>query len=286
MYRRVLVLFSVLMVVSGSHVSGQDSEPKIVRSRMSLTATQIQGDSIELVALLRAKFGAVYEKIPYADIEFKAIGEEETLLGKSSTNVDGIAKLVLKKSILPLSAEGYINVSARFGGDSELSESESEANIRPASLSITPVRVDSSLSIQIEAIGMSEEGDMPIVDANVTIQVQRMVGMLKVGEGTTDDIGEAEIDFPGDLAGDDNGNIHVTAFIEDFEEYGNLSASTTVPWGRPVSSTSVELPRALWSPYPPTWLFVMFMAFLAIIWGHYVHVVIGLIQVRMAAKEE
>jgi hypothetical protein len=289
----LLALLPMLWLAPGSNLSAQE-EPaaeekatELISSRMSHSVTQMPGDTIELQALLRAKFEGAYKKIADAGIEFFAIGDEEEIsLGEAITNADGIAQIKAKKSVIPVNEEGYMTLSARFSGNEQLIESDGDVSILPASIALEPIAEDSTYAIAVSLTAHWEEEETPLADADISIMVERMVGMLTVGEGTTDEEGYAEISFPGDLTGDDNGNLYITTFIEDYEEYGNLAATTVLPWGKPVSSRLVDLPRALWSPYPPAWLLITFLGFLAFIWGHYIHVLIELVRVKKVAKQQ
>ncbi len=261
----------------------EEEEPSKIGSKMTLTVTQMPGDTVELQALLRAKIDKVWTTMPGKKVSFFAVGDEdETAIGEMTTNAKGIAALKFNASTTPLNAAGYHAFAARFGGDDELDESDGDANILKAKIELTPVKEDSSLTISLKVSAPSKDGDTPIAEADVVVYVKRMVGRLKVGEGTTDEDGNVEIEIPMDLAGDENGNLFITAYIEDFEEYGNIAATTVQPWGKPVSYKIEELPQALWSPHPPSWMVITFFVLMAAVWGHYGIVVYKLSQIKRA----
>jgi hypothetical protein len=110
-----------------------------------------------------------------------------------------------------------------------------------------------------------------------------MFSNLKIGEGTTDESGEAIVEIPNNLAGDANGNILLVASLTENEVYGNLEASATQQWGVPVSDVVKQLPRALWSPHPPVWMLVTFVILMGTVWGHYIVIIVQLFRLR---KEE
>jgi hypothetical protein len=277
--KSLLTLAVLLCLAPALRVMAQGED--LITPRINLSVTQLSGDSIELQALLRAKFETVYEKVGYADILFYAIGEEdEKLIGKDETNQEGVAEVRFAAREASMNAEGFMTFLARFEGDSELDENEADASVRKASMTITPLDQDSILAIRLHVAETSPEGDSALADADVALFVKRMVGNLKVGEGTTDEEGTVEIDFPTDLAGDDVGNILITAYIEDFGDYGNIRATTVQPWGSPVSFAITEWPRALWTAAPPTWLLIVFLVLLGILWGHYVEIVYKLIRLH------
>jgi hypothetical protein len=56
---------------------------------------------------------------------------------------------------------------------------------------------------------------------------------LKLGEGKTDEAGEASIEIPNNLPGDAKGNITLLAKLDENEVYGNLEAAVTTTMGNP-----------------------------------------------------
>ncbi len=265
-------------------IYAQEEEEEVVekvRSRMSLSTTQMPGDTIELSALLRAKIDNVYQKIGDAEIEFFAVGTEDDIaLGKSTTNALGTAKIKISSKSIEKDEEGYMNFSASFAGNDQLKASDDDVAILKANLTLTPVKEDSLLIIKISAIAPSADSIVPLAEADVSLFVKRMIGRLKVSEETTDENGEVDIEFPTDLSGDDKGNLYITAFIEDFEEYGNLAATSVQAWGKPVSYAVEDLPRTLWSPNPPIWMVLTFFILMAAVWGHYFVIISKLLKMR------
>lgn len=267
----------------GTEELTETEEVEKASSKMSLSATQFMGDTIELQGLLRAKLDKSWSAIPNKKVSFFAIGDEdEKPLGVVMTNARGIASLKLSSKNMTLNADGYLSFAARFEGNDELEESEGDLSILRAGMKLTAVKEDSTLILSLNVNALSTDGESPIVEADVVVYVKRMVGKLKVGEGTTDEEGNVDIEFPTDLAGDNKGNLQITVFIEDFEEYGNIAATTVQPWGIPVSYDISEMPKALWSPQPPSWMVITFFILMAAVWGHYAVVVYKLSQLRKA----
>lgn len=275
-----------------SYVSGQDTtsteeiavteEVSTFKSRMSLTATQLADGSIELNALLRVKADESYQAVPDAKVVFLNVvpdGEERSL-GGMATAINGKALLNVKTSGLPADADGYFSFIARYDGNDKIKASESDLRIHPAKLVAEAVEEDSTYLIRLQATADSPDGPVPIAEAIVSVYVKRMFTSLKVGEGATDAEGKVEIEFPNDLPGDQTANIMITAMIEESEEYGNLAVSMTKPWGYAVKLGEKELPRALWSPTPPTWMVVTFFILMVTVWGNYMIIVYKLFRIR------
>jgi hypothetical protein len=263
-------------------VAEEAEEVKSFKSRASLTASQYPDGTIELKTLMRVKVDESYQGIPEAKVSFFLVTPEgeETLLGEATTAANGIATFNTKAEGLAADPEGYFNFISRFDGKNEINGSESDLRIHPARLVIEPMEEDSAYKIKAQAYTDSPEGPQPIVEATVSLYVRRMFSSLKIGEGTTDEEGFTEIDLPGDLPGDENGNLAITAMIEETENYGNLAATLNKSWGSAVTMEMKELPRALWSPTPPTWMVVAFFVLMGTVWVHYAIIIFKLFRIK------
>jgi hypothetical protein len=183
-------------------------------------------------------------------------------------------------------AEGYYSFIGRFDGDDQMTGSESDLRIYPATLEIQPVETDTGNQVALVATAKSGDTLQPLIGATVSVYVTRMFSRLKVGEGTTDETGAVQIEIPEDLPGDEHSILDIIALIEETDEYGTLSAAMTKPWGQPVSHEIKKAPRALWSPNPPSWMIVTFFILMGTVWGHYLVIVFQLFRVKAAGKKE
>ena len=87
-----------------------------------------------------------------------------------------------------------------------------------------------------------------------------------------------ELEFPIGLPGDAEGNLEITVTIEETEEYGNLTSTSTLKWGNAVSAAPLEMQRSLWSPHPPTWMVITFFILMGAVWIHYAIIIINLLN--------
>ena len=257
-------------------------EEETIKSKTSLSADQYPDNTIVLKGLLRAKIEGSYQKVPGRKITFLSVNAEgeETILGDSITTPNGIASLRVNKSGLVKNEDGFYSLLARFDGDDKMDGSESDLMLRPATLVMEAKDVDSTYTLSLQASAESAEGPIPIAAAPVSIYIKRMFSSLKVAEGETDETGMVELEFPAGLAGDEGGNLEITAMIEETEEYGNLSASITQQWGYSVSRAPGEIKRALWSPHPPTWMVITFFVLMGAVWIHYAIVIYNLFRIK------
>ena len=292
-YHRITWMVGMLLfIVFIPFMQAQDGEEKkSFKSRSSLVATQFQDGTIELKDLVRVKVEDSYQGVPNAKVTFLQVftdGEEKEI-GSAETGSDGIATLRIIRDSLVSGEDGFFQLLARFDGKDEINGSESDLRIRPASLTLETVDEDSTYLIRVQVLADSADVSVPIVEAPVVVYVKRMFRPLKVGEGTTDESGNVEIEFPLDLPGDENGNLEITAMIEESETYGSLAATTSKTWGYVVAQDVEELPRALWSPNPPLWMFITFIILMVMVWGNYVIIIFKLFRIRSnkgPAREE
>jgi len=270
-------------------ICGQDStavieekEDAVFKTKMTLTGSQFPDGSIQLEALLRSKVEGSYQKTPKQKMSFFALNDaaEESLLGDTVTGEDGLARFVFYSENKKVNEDGTFSFIARYDGNDHMSGSESDLILNPAKLVMEPVEGDSTYSLKFQATALTSDGPAPIAEATVSIYVKRMFSNLKVAEGTTDADGMVEVDFPNGLSGDQEANLDIMAKIEETDEYGNLEAKMTKPWGKPVSYAITELPHALWSDHPPVWMIVTFFVLMGAVWIHYLIIIINLFRIK------
>jgi hypothetical protein len=198
---------------------------------------------------------------------------------------DGFGNAVLKTKTdsLQTDAEGKLHFKAVFAGNKQLEATDGEVIIKRARLDITPVKDDSTLSVKIKLSNLSGGSEIPVPETAVGVFVNRSFKPLKVGEGTTDENGEATVEIPKNLPADAKGNILLMAKLDENEDFGYLESSVEQKWGVPVSDKLNKLPRALWSKNPPYWMMITFIILMSTVWGHYLVIIIQLIRLR---KEE
>ncbi len=259
-------------------------EPEMISPSIEFSGVQKSDNSIDLKAALKAKVKGQFIKLYKMKVRFvQVVNEEERDLGFVITDGNGKAVLNIKADTLPLDAEGKLHFKAVFAGNKAMEPAEEIVSFARARLEITPVKEDSLLNVQVKLVDLSTGEASPVKEATVGIFVKRSFLPLKVGEGTTDEFGEATVEFPAGLPGDARGNLTLIGRLDESEVYGNLEAASIQQWGVPVSDKIEELPRALWSTNPPIWMMVTFVILMGTVWGHYLVIIIQLFRLR---KEE
>lgn len=252
---------------------------------IEFTSVQKNDNSVDLKAKVNAKIAGTLTKLGGLKMEFSLGTDSVKILGETITDRNGIALLNCKGDQLSMDAEGKLNFKVAFAGKDSIEAAEEVLVIKRARLEITPVKEDSLLSVKLKLVDLSTGAETAVPETALGVFVKRMFSSLKIGEGTTDESGEATVEIPNNLPGDAKGNLTLIGKLEENETYGNLEASVEQQWGTPVSYELKELPRALWSPYPPVWMLVTFVVLMGGVWGHYLVIIIQLIRLRRAEPE-
>jgi hypothetical protein len=126
-----------------------------------------------------------------------------------------------------------------------------------------------------------------VTGIDIHFYAKKSFGLLPL-EGdniTTDDNGEATIDFPADLPGDASGNVVVMARVEDDENLGTVETAKTINWGVPSKPEHMQA-RALWTsgnnaPWPLT---ITVTSIVVIVWGIIFYMFYQLVRIKKAGK--
>jgi hypothetical protein len=265
-----------------TEVQAAKTEVSFLSPSIQFITVQKNDNTIDLKTALTAKFKGSTTKLPWLKVTYFLVTDTlEKKLGFVITDKVGKAVLTVKSDSLATDKEGKFYFKAVFAGNKQMEASVAEVIIKKARIEITPVKEDSLLTVKVKLIDVGTE--TPISATALGIFVHRFFNPLKVGEGTTDDNGEATVEIPNSLPGDAKGDITLMAKLDENEIYGNLEASVVQNWGTPVSDKLNELPRALWSEHPPLWMLVTFIVLMVTVWGHYLVIIIQLFRLR---KEE
>jgi hypothetical protein len=286
-----LIGLAMIFIIPGKISAQTDSSAKTTVKEattysplITFVSIQKNDNSVDLKTSVKAKINGTLTNLAGLKIEF-TIGADSTAkkLGEAFTDSKGGAIFNCKPDQLTTDAKGKLNFKASFAGRDSLEAAEEVVAVKRARLEITPVKEDSLLTVKVKLIDLSTGSETPVPETDLGVFVNRMFSALKLGEGKTDEAGEASIEIPNNLPGDAKGNIILLARLDENEVYGNLEAAVTQQWGIAVSDEVKRLPRALWSPYPPMWMLITFVILMSAVWGHYIVIIVQLFRLR---KEE
>ena len=280
----MIVLPAKLMAQTDSSAKPEVKEATTYAPLIEFVSVQKNDNSVDLKTSVKAKINGTLTKLAGLKIEF-TVGTDSTAkkLGEVVTDVRGVAILNCKPDQLTTDKEGKLNFKASFAGKDSIESAEELVSVKRARLEITPVKEDSLLTVKVKLIDLSTGTETAVPETDLGVFVKRMFSSLKLGEGKTDEAGEASIEIPNNLPGDAQGNITLLAKLDENEVYGNLEAAVTQPWGTAVSDELKALPRSLFSTLPPLWMPITFLILMTAVWGHYIVIIFELFRLR---KEE
>ncbi len=256
-------------------------ESSLISPTIEFISVQKSNNTIDLKASLRAKIKGSLTKLHSLKVRFYLMNDTmEQELGAVNADMKGVALLNVKADAITPDKEGKLHFKAVVAGNKSMEGANEELTIKRAILTITPVKEDSLLSVSVKLVDMVSGVETPVKEAVIGIFVTRLFNPLKVVEATTDENGEASVEFPANLPGDAKGNLTLLARLDESEVYGNLEASSEQKWGVPVSNLNEEQPRALWSSHPPMWMLITFIVLMVTVWGHYIVIIYELFRLR------
>lgn len=259
----------------------KEEEPSMLSPSVEFKAVQKGDNSIDLKAGLKAKVKNWPVNLYKMKVTFfQVVNDEDQELGFVITDNNGKAVFNVKGDSLKTNADGKVQFKMVFAGNKMMESAEEVVAFKRARLEIIPVKEDSLLTVQVKLVEVGTGAEIPIPEAAVGIFVKRLFLPLKVGEGTTDENGEASVEFPANLPGDAKGNLTLIAKLDENETYGNLEASVVQQWGTSVSNKIEDQPRALWSSNPPMWMLITFIILMVAVWGHYIVIIYELFRLR------
>jgi hypothetical protein len=284
---RSLLLMILLIILSVSPVFSsaffQDQKP--LKTKLSLSCTQMPNHQIEIQAKIRAKIEKKYVAIPDIEVEIYNLTDSiKILLKKGVSDKEGLFVIKINaKYQLQLREDGYYSIMVSFSGDEKHKSSKKELLFKPAILELNTTELD---SVKMIAIKLIEENDdaQPIGDVEVILQIPRLFSNLTIASEYTDEDGMVEFEFPNDLPGGESGELLIIAKAEDTDDYASLQNQIQLDWGIPTSAFNHQESRSLWSPDAPLWMVFTFAILMTLVWGHFLIIIYKLNLIRREGK--
>lgn len=234
---------------------------------------------------------------PVKDVNFNLYLDSiasENLISKVKTNEKGAAT-----TYLPVSLKEKWNTSSThtFIAVSEPTKAyeatTTEVPISKSRIVLDTLNAEGARSVSVTVESFENGAWVPAKEVEVKIGVQRLGGMLRIGEEesyTTDSLGQAVGEFKLDSipATDKKGIITLMAKVDDNETFGNVSIEKAVPWGVYYTSENKYGERTLWAParLVPYWLLFMAISIIAGVWGVIIYLIFQIIRIKKLGKEK
>jgi hypothetical protein len=127
----------------------------------------------------------------------------------------------------------------------------------------------------------------PLKGVDVLFLIKKSFGSLPLGDAvSTDENGEATVDFPLDMPGDASGDLTVIAKVEENDQTGELLTSKSSNWGVPTDVKNTIDKRALWASAAnaPIPLVVTVVTIVALVWGTIFYIILQVVAIRRMGK--
>lgn len=123
---------------------------------------------------------------------------------------------------------------------------------------------------------------LTVKDVELTFYVQRMFGLMKVGDGTTDSTGIVSAEFQKNIRADDNGKVVFIAKAEDNDVMNDTAFQVTLKPDLP-HLQNTPVPRSIAGSHAPWWLVITFTLIVGIVWLLFVYVVYLVYRIKKAS---
>lgn len=122
----------------------------------------------------------------------------------------------------------------------------------------------------------------------VMLFVKRYFGKMQVGEiKTTNSQGLAFFEFPDSLPGNKDGNVEITAVVNDPKsQMKTTPAEATLAIGVPTDKPGLTETRAWWSTRDkaPLWIILTYTLSVIIVWSFILYIVYSILKIRKLSK--
>jgi hypothetical protein len=173
-----------------------------------------------------------------------------------------------------------------FASISKAQDEETEAELEMAVAEIKLSFSQTDTSKTCKAVVMS--GDSAVKETEVRFYVRRSFSLLPIDKAAeTDENGEAFVDFPMDLPGDENGMLYVVAKIEEDDTYGTVESAAEIKWGVPPEAVEDHWGQRSLSASrdkAPMYLIIVSNLIIATIWGVLIYIIFQVYRIKKAGK--
>ena len=224
------------------------------------------------------------QNIDVANIDltiYNEINDEKLKLGKTTTNMHGKSKFILKNlNKIEADSSNTYTIVISFKGNDSFKKASKSISFKDANIDAKLVTKDSVNFIT--ATLFDKKTNSPISDVILTTQIQRLFRPLKFGDefNSTDENGTISVIVEEGIPGV-NGNLAIEVVLNDSDDYGTVKAIVNAPIGTPIVDESTFDQRTMWSPRNKTPLFLLIFPNLLIfgIWGIIIYLFINLFKI-------
>lgn len=279
-----LLLLSVLFLFQYYESTAQHKAPGQVVVKLQYFNNQNSMQYLILESMLKKNKTLT----PQNNIKYKLYLDsmtDATLIANMQTNERGKAKAFIPQTLKASWDATAQHTFIVMAGDEEII---SDYVVTKSKITIDTVTTDGKRNIIASLMKWENDAWVPSPEVEMKVGIARNGGsILPAGDEetyTTDSTGIAMVELKKDsLPGDRKGNLVLAVRVEDNEEFGNLFAEKTVPWGLVQrTDNSFFNKRALWTTRfrTPIWLLLMAYSIVIGVWGTLIYLVGQLFKIK------
>ena len=243
-------------------------------------------DSVnKLTATLQAKVKGKFSPLRNMEIALKySQGGSVTEMTTLITNEKGRASYEIPEEIMTSGGDkGIYSFEAAFAGKGDYENASGSTAMKPLRLEMSFSQKEGGKMANLKAFEPGPDNQwIPVENLEVVFYVPRTFSLLKVGQASIVN-GAASVEFPTSVPGNRLGYLTLLAKVEDNEIYGNVEASGTINWGKPLPAENI-LKRGLGDTNAPLWMVYTLIVLLSLVWFHYMYVIFTVFKIRHLGK--
>ena len=280
-YRSVALLLLTMLFGLFSTTESIAQEKK-VRARINADYVKVTGKEHYLDIKASARIDRQTVAVSGIDLTVaKVLDDEETEIGKTRTNSNGVARFVIEDfASLQPDRTGVYNLIVIFDGNDTFKKGSRDVTFRDATI-VTELIERDSLNF-IGARITDTALDSALTETDLNVQVERLFRPWKIGEDyyTTDDDGYIEVQIPEGIPGVE-GILNLEVVLKESDDYGTVKTVLEAPVGDVIVDESTFDQRTMWSPRgkTPVVLLAITYSFIFIVWGIFLYLAINLFKI-------
>ena len=274
-----LVLGFFFILCLGSSLNAQNKKERV---RLNADYVKVTGKEHYLDIKASARIDRQTVAVSKIDLTIaKVLDDEETEIGATRTNGDGIARFVIEDfaSIQPDST-GVYNLIVIFDGNEMFKKASRDVTFRDATI-VTELIVKDSLNY-VGARITDTALDSALIETDLSVQVERLFRPWKIGEDfyTTDEEGYIEVLIPEGIPGVE-GNLNLEVVLKESDDYGTVKSVLEAPVGTVIEDESTFDQRTMWSPRGKTPIVLLWItfSFIIVVWGIFIYLFRNLFRI-------
>ena len=279
-----LLLLAVIFLVQYHTSSAQDKSPGQVVVKLQYFNNNNSVQYLILESMLKKNKVLTPRKNIKYELYLDSMSAG-TLISKLQTDQKGKAKAFIPQNLKANWDADAQHTFIVMAGDEEVI---SDYVVTKSKITIDTSTTDGIRNITVALMKWENDAWVPSPEVEMKVGILRNGGsILPAGDDetyTTDSTGMLAVELKKDsIPGDLKGNYVLAARVEDNEEFGNLLAEKTVPWGLVrVADNTFFNKRELWTTRfrTPFWLLAMAYSIVIGVWGTIIYLVIQLFKIK------